>query len=46
MLFIILYRDIANADTRMKKDVIEKATTELTPLFQNNLDFLVRINYK
>lgn len=28
----------ANADTRMKKEAIEKATSELNPLFQNNKD--------
>lgn len=28
----------ANADTRMKKDAIKKATTALNPLFQNNPD--------
>lgn len=26
----------ANADTQMKKEAIEKATTELNPLFQDN----------
>ena len=28
----------ANADTRMKKEAIEKATSGLNPLFQNNPD--------
>ena len=28
----------ANADTRMNKEAIEKATSGLNPLFQNNPD--------
>ena len=28
----------ANADTKMKKDAIDKATTGLNPLFQDNPD--------